>query len=420
MKEKLYFREDYLKKIRGFYHDTGMIKVISGVRRCGKSSLMLMIIKELVDEGIKEDHIFHINLDRRPYTRIRKADELDALIDSLSNGVSGDKYLFIDEVQNVEDFETVINAYREEGEWSIFITGSNSYLLSGELSTKLTGRYIEFEMTTLSFHEYLEMKSLYGKGISNDLEDEFTVYITEGGFPKAITYDHIDDKRTYVTSVIDEIYGKDIRKNRRIKKRDIFDKIQVYLINNFGTSTSVDNICAYLNKNGNKVTKQTVYNYIGILEDAKIVSRCERFDLKSKRSLNGQEKYYLSDLSFYFCHNTDNRINYGPVLENIVYNYCKGKGYHISVGKIGNLEVDFIIRNNSNDYAYIQVARYIDNDNYDENGLNITEEREYRPLEKIADGYPKYLLTMDRLLQKRSGIKHLNLASLLKDDIDLL
>ena len=418
--KKLFKRENYLKKIRGFYDDVDMIKVITGVRRCGKSSLMELISDELTLRGIEKENIIFIHLDKRPYKSIKTSDQLEKIIDEKTLRLKGIKYLFIDEIQNVTGFEEVINAYREEGEYSIFITGSNSYLLSGDLATKLTGRYIEFEMTTLSFEEYLGMKKFYEKEISLDKDEEFINYILEGGFPLTLKYDSFDDKRLYVDSVIDEIYEKDIRKNNKIRKKELFKKIQTYIINNFGSTTSVESICKYLKKKGDNVSKNTVYNYLNILESAKIISKCERFDMKSKRSLSGEEKYYLSDLSFYFAKNTDNRINYGPVLENVIYNYLKSKGYKISIGKIGKFEVDFIIRNNMNNYAYIQVARTIDNDNYDENGKNITEEREYRSLENISDGYSKYLLTMDKLLQKRSGIKHLNILDMMINNEELL
>ena len=411
--DKLYYRENYLKKLRGFYDDTDMIKVITGVRRCGKSSLMEMICGEILSKGIASDNIVYIHLDKRPYKSVKTADALEKAIDGKTNGITGIKYLFIDEVQNVEGFEEIINAYREEGDYSIFITGSNSYLLSGELVTKLTGRYIEFNMGTLTFDEYVGMKEFLGKQVDTDLEKEFLKYISEGGFPLAVKYDSYEEKMIYVNSVIDEIFEKDIKKNNKIRKKDLFNKVQGYIINNFGATTSVNSICEYLNKHGESVSPVTIYNYLEILESAKIISKCERFDMKSKRSLNGEEKYYLSDLSFYFAKNTDGRINYGPVLENIVYNYARLKGFKVSVGKIGKLEVDFIIRNGFDDYAYIQVARTIDNDNYDENGRNITEDREYRPLESIADGYPKYILTMDKLLQKRNGIKHLNIVDAL-------
>ena len=411
--DKLYYRENYLKKLRGFYDDTDMIKVITGVRRCGKSSLMEMICGEILSKGIASDNIVYIHLDKRPYKSVKTAGALEKVIDEKTNGITGIKYLFIDEVQNVEGFEEIINAYREEGDYSIFITGSNSYLLSGELVTKLTGRYIEFNMGTLTFDEYVGMKKFLGKQVDTDLEKEFLKYISEGGFPLAVKYDSYEEKMIYVNSVIDEIFEKDIKKNNKIRKKDLFNKVQGYIINNFGATTSVNSICEYLNKHGESVSPVTIYNYLEILENAKIISKCERFDMKSKRSLNGEEKYYLSDLSFYFAKNTDGRINYGPVLENIVYNYARLKGFKVSVGKIGKLEVDFIIRNGFDDYAYIQVARTIDNGNYDENGRNITEDREYRPLESIADGYPKYILTMDKLLQKRNGIKHLNIVDAL-------
>lgn len=412
---KLYFRNRYLEKIRGFYDEGEIIKVITGVRRCGKSSLLEMIVSELKEKGVPDENIVEIHLDKRPYKRIKTVDALEAVIDEKCRNINGLKYLFLDEIQNVRGFEESINAYREEGDYSIFITGSNSYLLSGELATKLTGRYIEYEMSTLTFDEYLEMKKFYGKEIAANPEDEFDKYMLEGGFPFAVRLDSFADKRLYTKSVIDEIYEKDIRKNKRIKNRLLFSTIQTYIINNFGATMSIKNLCEYL-ENTTKMTvrKETVYNYLSILENAKIVSKCSRFDMKSRKSLRGEGKYYLSDLSFYFANNTDNRIEYGPVLENIIYNYAKSRGYAISVGRIGKLEVDFILRDMNMDYSYVQVARYIDNGNIDENGKNLTEEREYRPLEQIRDSFPKYVMTLDRLLQKRSGIFHKNIISFIE------
>ena len=193
---KLFRREDYLKKIRGFYHDTGIIKVITGVRRCGKSCLMETIAEELKEIGVPPANIIYLNLDKRGYRGIKTPDQLDALIEekSIADGV---KYLIIDEVQNVDGFEEVINGFREEDDYSIFITGSNSYLLSGELATKLTGRYLEFELYTLSFEEDLEMKKFLGKTVQPDLTSEFDNYISEGGFPKALQYEGTD-KQTYI------------------------------------------------------------------------------------------------------------------------------------------------------------------------------------------------------------------------------
>lgn len=404
---KLYRRENYLKKIRGFYHDTGIIKVITGVRRCGKSCLMETAADEIRESGVLKENIIYLNLDKRGYRNIKTPDQLDALIESKSTA-EGIKYLFIDEIQNVEGFEEVINGYREEEDYSIFITGSNSYLLSGELATKLTGRYLEFELYTLSFEEYLEMKAFMGKDVLPDLTAEFDAYITEGGFPKALQYEGAD-KQAYIQGVIKEIFQKDIKKQAKIRKVSVFETVQRYVINNFGATMSLTNILDDLKKNGCPIRRETLHRYLTILEDAKIIYPCYRFDLKSRRSVSGEQKYYLADLGFYFAMNTDKRIHYGPALENIVYIYARSKGYDVSVGRIGKLECDFIVERNHIDYAYVQVSMTI------MNSID-TENREYRPLESIKDNYPKYLLTRNDLIQHRSGIKHFNIAPFMKDN----
>lgn len=381
---------------------------------------MKLIIEELKKSGIEEKNIFYFNLDKRPYRKIKTPDQLDNLIADNVDKVDGKKYLFIDEIQNVNNFEEVINSFREEDNCSIFITGSNSYLLSGELSTKLTGRYLEFNVNTLSFYEYVEMKKFFNKPIDSDYEKELNNYILEGGFPLTVKYDTLEDKRLYVNGVINEIYEKDVKTNNKIRNKHLFEQLRTYIINNFGSTTSVNSLCDYFERiNGSRPTQHTIYNYLEILEKVKIISKCRRFDLKSKKSLNGDEKYYLTDLSFYFSNQTDNRINYGPVLENIIYNYSYTGGYSVSIGRIGKLKVDFILRNKlTNDYSYVQVAKTIDNGIYNEKGIPVTEEREYAPLEKINDGYPKYLLTLDKLLQRRSGIKHYNLIDFILNNIN--
>lgn len=400
---KLYRRENYLQKMRGFYHDTELIKVISGVRRCGKSSLLLTVMEELRQAGVEEERLIFIDLDARSYKAVTGAEQLEKEIEKYL-AIPGLKYLFIDEVQNADGFEKVLNAFRGEGEFSIFITGSNSYLLSGELVTKLTGRYIEFEMFPLSFEEYLGMKKFYGKELKADLTEELDAYLYEGGFPKTIFYDSAEDKRTYIKSIISEILQKDIRRRVKIRNLSVFEKVQTYLINNFGATTNLANIEAALKKAGIAVKRETLHRYVSILTDAKILSVCRRFDLKSKRSVNGAQKYYLSDLGFYFALNTDKRINYGPALENTVYNYARSKGYEISVGRIGKLECDFILRRGSASYSYVQVCTTMMADRG-------TEDREYAPLETIKDNYPKYVLTRNDLIQHRNGIIHKNLPA---------
>ena len=400
---ELYIREKYLKKIRGFYHDADIIKVITGVRRCGKSSLMEMIADEISKESRHGACIVYLNLDERKYNKIKTADQLEKLIEEKISKEAFN-YLFIDEVQNVDGFEEVINGFREDKNCSIFITGSNSYLLSGELATKLTGRYIEFEMYPLTFEEYEEMKLFYGKKVNANPAEELQSFILEGGFPRAVLIDSIADKRSYTESVVKEIFEKDIRKRVKIRNKESFETIRQYLINNFGSSTSINNLYNDLRNSGQNISRQTLSRYIKALVDAKVLYECNRFDMKSRKSISGEKKYYLSDLSFYFALNTDNRINFGPVLENIVYFYARSLGNSISFGRIGKLECDFILRNSSMDYSYIQVAYTI--------ALSSeTEDREYRPLEQIEDNYPKYVITTDYLLQKRNGIKHVNLMN---------
>lgn len=398
---ELYKREKYLRKIRPFYDACDLIKVISGVRRCGKSSLMEIIADELRDRGINEENIIYIDLDKRGYNKIKTAKQLDGLIEARLQG-NGLYYLFLDEIQNVVGFEEVLNGFRADGKVSIFITGSNSYMLSGELITKLTGRYIEFEVYTLSFEEYEHMKEFYHKEVNPNSLIELNRYILEGGFPRTIQIEEESAKRTYVNEVVREIFEKDIR--RRVKIKDIasFEAVRNFVINNFGATTSINSLQTALRKTGIAIGRSTVARYIQTLVDAKILYECSRFDMKSKRALSGEKKYYLADLSFYFALNTDNRINYGPVLENMVYFYARSLDYVVSVGRIGKLECDFILRDKELGYSYIQAAYTI--------ALSKeTEEREYRALEAIRDNYRKYVVTTDYLLQKRGGIEHVNM-----------
>ena len=399
---ELYKREKYLSRIRGFYDADDIIKVITGVRRCGKSSLMQTVMEEIRSKGVREENILFFDLDQRAYRNIQTADKLERLIEEHATA-EGMKYLFIDEIQNVSGFETVLNGFRSEGGFSIFITGSNSYLLSGELITKLTGRYLEFEMFPLTFDEYVRMKAFYGKPVSPDRQTELTNYILEGGFPRTVLFDSLTDKRTYVRGVIEEIFEKDIRRRVKIRNKEAFEAVRNYIINNFGATTSIKRLHENLRNSGLPISRATLVNYVQILVDAKIIYPCDRFDMKSKRALGSEKKYYLADLSFYYAVNTDNRINYGPVLENIVYLYCRSMNYSVSVGRIGKLECDFILRSPAMDYAYLQVAYTILSD-------RSTEDREYRALEAIRDNYPKYVLTTDTLLQKRNGIVHANLT----------
>ena len=406
---KLYHREQYLKKIRPFYDDD-LIKVITGIRRCGKSCLMATIAEELRNRGVEDKDIIYLDLDKRGNRSIKTPEQLEKKIESLLAD-NDFKYLFIDEVQNVRGYEEVVNAYNSDGGFSIFITGSNSYLLSGELMTKLTGRYVEFEMFTLSFSEFLDMKRFMGKEVG-DVRIEFDEYLRYGGFPRSLEYEDHEAKARYIEDVVGQIVDKDIRSRNKIRNIDTFNRVMTYVINNYGAPTSLTNLHDYFTKTERiAVERRTIASYIQMLVDAKVLYRCERFDLKSRKSLRGEEKYYLADPGIYFARNVDVRLNYGPSLENALYIYLRSRGYKLSVGRIGKLECDFIARRR-NAYAYIQVSMTIaDRD---------VEEREYRPFGYIRDGYPRYLFTLDPLLQERDGVRHLNMVSFMKDNGDLI
>lgn len=405
---RLFRREQYLKKIRPFYDDD-LIKVITGIRRCGKSCLMATIVEELKERGVPEKDIVYLDLDKRGNRSIKTPDQLEATIESRL--VDDDfKYLFIDEVQNVRGYEEVVNAFNTDGGFSIFITGSNSYLLSGELMTKLTGRYVEFEMFTLSFSEFLAMKKFLGVEGKDD-RAEFEEYLRYGGFPRSLEYDDVEAKAHYVEDVVKQIIKKDIRSRNKIRNIEAFERVMTYVINNYGTPTSLTNLVDHL-RNVEKIAveRRTVSAYIQMLVDAKILYRCQRFDLKSRKSLRGEEKYYLADPGIYFARNVDVRLNFGPSLENALYVYLRSRGHRLSVGRIGKLECDFIARKHDL-YAYIQVSMTISDRD--------VEEREYRPFSHIRDGYPRYLFTLDPLLQRREGVRHLNMIDFMKGDEDL-
>lgn len=407
----IYKRELYLKKIRGFYNDT-MIKVITGIRRCGKSIFLKSIIEELKENGVQDKDIIYIELDSKEYKNIETADSLENVIDNKICD-SDFKYLFIDEVQNVIGFEKLINSYRDTGNFSIFLTGSNSYLLSGELITKLTGRHIEIEMLPLNFYEYVDMKKFLGKDVDINIYKEFEEFVRDGGFPGSLMYDNYDDKLLYTKNVITQIFERDIKNHKKIKDVALFEIIQKFVINNFGSIISIGSIYDYLKKNKlMDVDRRTIKNYIELLEKAKIIYPCELFDLKNKKVLDNKRKYYLADLSIYYALNTDNRINYGPVLENVLYSYLKSKNYNLSVGKIGTLECDFIARKGIDEYFYIQVSKNIDDEK--------TEKREYRPFYEIKEMYPRYLFVADMIFQKNvNGINNVNIVDFIYNNEEL-
>lgn len=258
----------------------------------------------------------------------------------------------------------------------------------------------------------VDMKKFLGKSINENIYLEFEEYIRNGGFPKSLYYDNYEEKILYTSSVINQIFEKDIKTSNRINDKALFEIIEKFVVNNFGCVISINSIYEYLkNVTKTRTDRRTIKRYLDILERAKIIYSCDLFDIKSKSVMKCEKKYYLADLSIYYSLNTDNRINYGPVLENVMYSYLKSKNYKLSVGHIGKLECDFIARANYDNYYYIQVSKDISNPE--------TEEREFRPFYAIKELYPRYLFTMDLLLQKRDGINHLNLVDFIYNNKNL-
>ena len=397
MFHNVYPREKYLTRIRPFY-ESDIIKVITGIRRCGKSFILKGIINELYQKGVKESQIIYIKL----------PEQLEEKIEEMIEG-DGFHYLFIDEVQNVIGFESVVQAYVEEG-YSVFLTGSNSYLLSDEISTKLTGRYLKFETYTLDFCEYLDMKKYYDLKIDSDMDVEFNEYILNGGFPKTLEFPDVNTRQTYTRGIIEEIFEKDVKTRKRISNISVYERVQSFLLNNYSAPFSITNLLECLKNEGFSTKPSTVRGYIEDLKKAKIVYECNRFDLKSKKALQRDQKFYLADMAIYFAMNTDNRFSFGPSLENIVYLYLASHDYQISIGKIGKLECDFIVRDKKQNYAYVQVAYTLHGE--DEKATERIKEREYRPFRYIRDGYPRYIISLDKYRDQQEGVHHINAIDL--------
>ena len=407
MFKKVFYREKYLSKIRPFL-ESDVIKVITGIRRCGKSFILKSIINELLANGVPETNIIYIPLDMRGFKSIKTPEQLEMRIEEALE-VPDRKFIFIDEVQNVEGFEEVVQAYAEEGH-SLFITGSNSYLLSSEISTKLTGRYLNFEVYPLDFKEYFQMKEFWGLPSSSNLKSEFDSYIINGGFPKSLEFPDDSSREFYTQGVVNEIFEKDVKTRNKINNIALYERVQSHIINNYASPFSLKNLCEKLRAEGLSLKPETVRKYISDVEQAKIVYECNRFDLKSKRAIAREQKFYLADLSIYFSMNTDNRLSYGPSLENLVYLHMVSAGFRVSIGKIGNLECDFIVRGRRGEYAYVQVAYTLQGENAE--ATNRIIEREFQPFMKIRDAYPRIIVTLDEFMEQRDGVRHINAINL--------
>ena len=402
-------RELYMKKVINFI-DKDVIKIITGMRRCGKSYLFKLIIQELKKRGINEFDILLVDLELPKYNHIKTKEDLDEIILKFIDAHENKVYLLFDEIQNVKDWEISINSYFKLGSADIYITGSNSKLMSKEFSTLLTGRYINIEMYPFSFNEFLNYKKelkdspFLVNGLNTDLENYFDEYRQYGGIP--LTISSQNDKELVLDGIYSSIILNDIVERYEIRNIGIFNRVIKYIIENTGNFISANSVYEYLKHEKLKITKRTIYNYLEYLENAYIISKVTKEDLTGKKEIVGAEKFYLLDTGFYKSQLDEKQQNIGHILENIVFIELKRQGYKITVGNINNYEVDFICKKN-NQKMYIQVSYLLDNDEI--------VEREFRPLLKIKDNYPKYVLSMDKILQPQNGIKHMNLIDFLKN-----
>ena len=396
-------REKYLSKIRPFY-DQDLIKVIMGIRRCGKSVILLQIIDELKEKGIPESQIIYINFENEDYSFIK--DDLDLHNYIKEKIINTEKYyLFFDEIQNVEHWEKAINSFKASKNVSIFITGSNSDLLSGELATHIAGRYVSFKVYPFTFKEVCELKNLTDK---QDIETAFNDYIIWGGMPQRFMMTDEFQVRTYLTDVYDSILVKDIISRFNIKDLDLFNRVVEYIVITPSQNFSADNLSNYFaNKDDRDVSKNTLYNYLEYMAKAMLVNKAERYDVRGKRILTGKYKYYLTDLGLGQIKNTGKRLQIGAYLENIVYNELISAGYDVKIGGIDKGEIDFIATR-FKEKIYIQVAYILADDS--------VVEREFGAFKTIEDNFPKYVLTMDKLDFSQDGIIHKNIIDWLLED----
>ena len=388
-------REIYLSKIRPFY-DQDLIKVIMGIRRCGKSVLLLQIIDELKEKGIEEKQIIYINFENEDYSFIKNDIDLHNYIkEKITNKEK--YYLFFDEIQNVKDWEKAINSFKTSKNVSIFITGSNSDLLSGELATHLAGRYVSFKIYPLTFSEVCELKNIKEK---EDIEEAFDDYITWGGMPQRFMLTDEMQTKTYLSDVYDSIVVKDIITRFGIKDLDLFNRIVEYIITTPSQNFSAESLSNYFaNKDNREVSKVTLYNYLEYMTKAMLINKADRYDIRGKRILNGKYKYYLTDLGLGQVKNIGKRQQLGAYLENIVYNELISRGYDVKIGNLEKAEIDFIATR-FKEKIYIQVAYILTDDT--------VIDREFGAYKGIEDNYPKYVLTMDKHDFSQEGIIHKN------------
>ena len=388
-------REIYLNKIREFY-STDLIKVITGIRRCGKSVLLKQIIEEIMEDGIDEDHIIYINFEDVEYDFIKDYLKLNEYVKEKIKDQQK-YYLFFDEVQMVDAWEKAINSFKATLNVSIFVTGSNSKLLSGELATLLSGRYVSFKLAPFSFKEVVTLKQLTDR---RDIEDAFDDYLLWGGLPQRFEIQSREGMQTYLMDVFDAIVLKDIVKRHNIKNIQLFQRVMEYLVTNPSQVFSPANMVKEFENENIPVSSRTIYECLDYAEEALLMQRVSAYDIRGKRILSRKDKYYLTDLGLGQILNVNKKTQFGAYLENIVYNELIYRGYTVSVGNNNGKEIDFIVTKHKN-REYYQVTYTLSNKD--------TEEREFGAYNHIQDNYPKYVISTDKLDYSQNGIIHKNI-----------
>lgn len=395
-------REMYMKRIRPFI-GTELIKVMTGIRRCGKSVMLELIKEELVESGISPAQIISINFEDMNYAHLQTAKELHEEITKRASGLPGKVYLFFDEIQEVEDWEKCINSFRVSLDCDIYITGSNAKLLSGELSTYLGGRYVEFVIYPFSFAEFLE---LYRSIVPDELVQKcFQKYLLAGGMPYLanIRYEEAPSK-LYLHDLFNSVQLKDIVKRNKIRDVDLLERIIAYVTANVGTTFSATSLAKYLKNEKRTVAPETILNYIKYCCEAYLFYQVKREDLSGKQILASNEKYYIADHGIREAVFGGNMRDINLILENIVYLELLRRGYKVTVGRAGDREIDFVC-DMGGEKLYIQVAYLLASDG--------TIRREFGTYDSIRDNYPKYVVSLDELDMSRNGIKHRNIRDFL-------
>ena len=399
-----YRRETYLARIMPFA-DTECVKVLTGMRRCGKSTMLRMIMDELVSMGRSPASMVHIDLDSRESADIASWTDLYDRVERGARSAGGRAYVFLDELQNVDGWERCVRALVTDLDVDVYITGSSSKMLSGELATHIAGRYVEFEVRPFSFSEVLGLRE--SEGVREDPEEAFEKYLRYGGMPMVVKLGmEGDDARSALRAMYDSVVKNDVLSRGRVRRTELLEEVLGYAMSEIGHPVSSTNISNYLKSQGRGAAADTVLEYLGAAEDAMFIRKVRRQDLRGRGVLTTDYKYYMTDLGIRQAMGMDNFRDIDQALENVVYNELVARGYDVTVGRAGGREVDFVA-DRGGTREYYQVCYLLSGEG--------TAEREFGAFEGIRDGHPRFVLSMDRVDRGRDGVTHRNIVEWLSE-----